>query len=261
MFGAICGDVVASIYESPMFGVESLDFPLFVGAARFTDDTVLTVALADAILSNTPYEEKIKEWHDKYPNSGYGSRFVEWAENFGPNNKIVNDSYSNGAMMRVSPIGYAFDTLDQVDKEAERSVAFTHNNDEARRGAKAIANAVFLARKGRTKQYIQRFIEEKFGYDLNYRVQHVRDHFDKRTIRCDVTGPQALIVFLESTGFENTIRNAIYSRGDCDTISAIACSIAYPFYGTIPDDIKQFTFSKLPRDMALVISKFHEKFD
>jgi ADP-ribosylglycohydrolase len=260
MLGAICGDVLGSVYESPLFTVDDIEFPLLTSACRYTDDSVLTCAIADAILNDVPYELKIQEWYKKYPNSGYGSKFVEWAESFTVENQLKNDSYSNGSMMRVSPIGYAFNSLSDIFEQVDKSVAYTHNNAEARNGARAIAAAVFLARKGRTKQYIKDFIQTEMKYDLEYRLDYVRTNFEKKNIRCSITGPQALIVFLSSNDYENTVRNAIYSRGDCDTISAIAGSIAYPFYKEIPEEILKFTFDKLPQDMALVISKFHSRY-
>jgi ADP-ribosylglycohydrolase len=264
MIGAIYGDVLGSIYESWIFQdaiVNKTDIRLFSSAALFTDDTVLTVAIADAIIENKPYTDKIIEWFNKYPNRGYGSSFVEWISEYKNNPKFRNNSYGNGAMMRVSPIAYAFDDLKTAEKNAIEQSEFTHNHEESYIGVKAIVSAVWLAKRNFSKDEIKKYIENTFGYDLNKTIQEVRDTFDHRTTRCSITCPQALIVFLQSESFEDTILNAIYSKGDCDTIAAIAGSIAYPYYKyNVPDNIKNFVFSKLPPDMLLVIDKFNKKF-
>ena len=262
MLGAICGDVIGSIYESWMFQdtVQDLNFQIFNSASIFTDDTVLSVAIADAILTNQPYEQKLAEWFGKYPNRGYGSGFVNWANSFAKNPQLKNPSNGNGCCMRVSPIGFAFGDLNTVEIEAEKSCVYTHNTPEAIRGAKATAAAVFLAKTGKPKQEIKNYIETKFGYNLNHNVEYVRNNFDHRTTRCDVAVPQSLICFLEATDYENTIRLAVYSKGDCDTIAAIAGSIAYAFYKEIPQNILMFAFSKLPQDMRYIASTFHDKY-
>jgi ADP-ribosylglycohydrolase len=147
-----------------------------------------------------------------------------------------------------------------VHIEAEKSCLFTHNSPEAIKGAKAIASAVFLAKNGKTKLEIKNYIESTFGYNLNYTVEEVRNTFDHRTTRCDVAVPQALIAFLEGNNYEDVVRRAIYSKGDCDTIAAIAGSVAYAFYKEIPDNILMFAFSKIPQEMRYIASKFHEDY-
>lgn len=262
MLGAICGDVIGSIYESWIFqnSISDLNFEIFTSASIFTDDTVLSVAIADAIMKNEPYEKKLVEWFNKYPNRGYGGGFVTWANKFDKNPSLRNESNGNGACMRVSPIGFAFNDLETVHNEAEKSCLFTHNTPEAIKGAKTIASVVFLARNGKTKAAIKEYVENTFGYNLNFTVEDVRNTFDHRTTRCDVAVPQALIAFLEGTNYENTIRLAIYSKGDCDTIAAIAGSIAFAFYKEIPQPIGMFVFSKLPQDMRWIASEFHQRF-
>jgi ADP-ribosylglycohydrolase len=263
MLGAICGDIIGSIYESWYFQdtVKDLNFEIFTSASIFTDDTVLSVAIADAILTKQPYEQKLVEWFGKYPNRGYGGGFVTWANEFSKYPKNRNTSNGNGCCMRVSPIGFAFNDLHTVQLEAIKSSEYTHNTPEAAKGAQAVASAVFLANRGKSKQEIKNYIESTFGYNLNHDVEYVRNNFDHRTTRCDVAVPQALICFLQGTDYENTIRLAIYSKGDCDTIAAIAGSIAYAFYKEIPNNILMFAFSKIPQDMRYIASTFHDLYN
>lgn len=262
MIGAIVGDICGSIYESWIFqdSVNDLNFNLYSNMSAFTDDTCLTVAIADAILENVPYEEKLCEWYHKYPNKSYGSSFVEWAEKFKTDKLFKHDSYGNGAMMRISPLAYAFDDLDIILKETKKSIEYTHNTEEAYNGASAIVTAIFLARIGKSKHEIKNYISSKYSYDLNYTTEYIRDNFDHRTTRCNVSATQALCVFFNSVSYEDTIRKAIYTKGDCDTIAAISGSIAYAFYKNIPDNMKMFAFSKLPGDIKYIINKFNEKY-
>jgi ADP-ribosylglycohydrolase len=258
----VCGDIIGSIYESWYFQdtIQDLNFQIFTSASIFTDDTVLSVAIADAIMTNKPYEAKLAEWFGKYPNRGYGGGFVTWANTYIKDNTFRNESNGNGACMRVSPIGFAFDTIEKVQEEAEKSCLFTHKTQEAIKGAKAIASAVFLAKNNTPKSKIKEYIEDTFGYDLNFTLEEVRNTFDHRTTRCDVAVPQALIAFLNGENFEDTIRKAIYTKGDCDTIAAIAGSIAFAYYKKIPDNIAMFAFSKIPQDMRWIISTFHDRY-
>jgi hypothetical protein len=262
MLGSICGDIIGSIYESWYFqdSVTDLNFNIFSSASIFTDDTVLSIAIADAIMKNEPYEKKLVEWFGKYPNRGYGGGFVQWANGYLKNPLITNTSNGNGACMRVSPIGFAFSDLKTVHLEAEKSCLYTHNTPEAIKGAKAIASAVFLSKNGKSKQEIREYIENEFKYNLNFTVEEVRNTFDHRTTRCDVAVPQSLIVFLEGNNYEDTIRRAIYSKGDCDTIAAIAGGIAYAFYKDIPENIGNFAFTKIPNDIKYILVEFHRKY-
>lgn len=262
MIGAICGDIIGSVYESWYFQdrIADLNFEIFTPASIFTDDTVLSVAIADAIIRNEPYELKLAEWFGKYPNRGYGTGFVNWANSYLKNKTVINNSYGNGACMRVSPIGFAFQDLETVHIEAEKSCLFTHNSPEAIKGAKAIASAVFLAKNGNSKNEIKSYIETTFGFNLNYTIEDVRNTFDHRTTRCDVAVPQSLIAFLEGNNYEDVVRRAIYSKGDCDTIAAIAGSVAYAFYKEIPENILQFAFAKLPKEMCEIVYEFHRKY-
>lgn len=278
MIGAIIGDIVGSPYEQVLFnGVDSVDFqPLFSpNLSKFTDDTVLTIATADALLSGSPFHKKYKEWARKYPNKGYGSRFHEW---FNTEEDTINDSYSNGCMMRVSPIpmyhkSYANSTanlgmsllegLEKSGKMVSESIKYTHNSEEAARGTLAINDTILFAMAGRDKDYIKMYNECINNFSLNDSVESVRNKWRKDTIRCDVTCPQALIAFLESKDFESAIRLAVYSKGDVDTIAAIAGSIAESYYGvdSIPKYMIAEAKERLPQEMINVVNKFYNSIE
>lgn len=264
MIGAIIGDIVGSPYEgSHMNWVDDKSFPLFAKQySRFTDDSVLTCATADAILQvqdytkpNPRYSLKYKQWAKKYPGRGYGSGFQEWVDKGG---NYVNNSYANGAMMRCSPIGHLYDDIETVRRQAIRSVAGTHNSPESRRGAESITSAIFLARTGHNKTQIKNYIEENFGHMLDLTVDQWREH-PKPNIRCNLSAPQALVCFLYGQSYEDTIRNAVYTKGDTDTIAAIAGSIAEAYYGveSIPETIVAEAKSRLSDEMITLINEFY----
>ena len=270
MIGAIIGDIVGSPYEQVLLnGVDSVDFqPLFSpNLSKFTDDTVLTIATADAIMSGVPFHKKYKEWARKYPNKGYGSRFHEWFNN---EEDVINDSYSNGCMMRVSPIpmycfqknipmDYIFPGGKSLFNEVKESIKYTHNSEEAEDGTIAVASAIYASLKGFKKDSIKEEISSFYGYPLSDSLEQVRNEWPKDTIRCKVTCPQALISFFESTDFDSAIRNAVYSKGDVDTIAAIAGSIAESYYGvdSIPKYMIAEAKDRLPQEMINVVNKFY----
>jgi ADP-ribosylglycohydrolase len=169
MLGAIAGDVIGSVHESA--GLKSKDFDLFTRHNRFTDDTVLTVAVADCLLNNGDYIDKFHEYFEAYPEAGFGGRFLFWA---GAKMREPYNSWGNGSAMRVSPVAYAFDNLDDVLKEAKRSAEVTHNHELGIAGAQAVAAAVFLARTGKSKEHIRQFIEEEFDYSLTETLDEIR---------------------------------------------------------------------------------------
>lgn len=241
MIGAIIGDIVGSIYE--WNNIKTKEFQLFSPECTFTDDTVMTLAIAEGLMNGGSTEDFIgamKKFGHMYPNAGYGMRFGSWlfSEDIHPYN-----SWGNGSAMRVSPVAWAFDTLLEVEKYAEISAAVTHNHPEGIKGAQATATAIFLARKGKTKDEIKTYIESKYGYDLSRTLNEIRPnyHFNES---CQETVPEAIIAFLESTDFEDAIRNAISLGGDSDTLTAITGSIAEAAYG-IPEEIKENALSIL----------------
>ncbi len=251
MLGAIVGDIVGSIYE--FNNHHSKDFPLFGGACDFTDDTVLTIAVADCLLSNGNYAEYIKNYARKYPNRGYGGRFAQWIrfESMEPYN-----SWGNGSAMRVSSIGFAYDDWESVMNEAKRSAEVTHNHPEGIKGAQATAIAIYLARTGQSKEQIKQAIANTFKYDLNRTVDEIRPVYEFNE-SCQETVPEAIIAFLESTDFEDAIRNAISLGGDSDTLACITGGIAEAFYGGVPEDIANQALSYLDNDMRTVVEKFY----
>jgi ADP-ribosylglycohydrolase len=228
MLGTITGDIVGSIYEFDT--IKTVDFPLFGDGCRFTDDTVLTVALAEAIMTGGSYASLMKEYYRRYPEAGYGGRFHAWASGKLPG---PYQSWGNGAAMRISPVGYAFDTIDLVLEKAEEYTIVTHDHPEGIRGAQATAAAIYLARTGATLEEIRRYITGVFGYDLSRSCDVIRrDYtFDES---CQGTVPQAITAFLESGGFEDAIRLAVSLGGDSDTLACITGGIAEAFYGGVP---------------------------
>lgn len=254
MLGAIAGDIIGSIYER--YNIRSMDFPLFGARTHFTDDTVLSVALADSILYGDDYPFLLKYYYHKYPNAGFGSAFHQWArsDSLDPYN-----SWGNGSAMRVSPIGWAYDTLDEVLTQAERSAAVTHNHPEGIKGAQAIASAVFLARTGNAKDAIKTYIEDAFGYDLNDTIAHLRT-FYTFDVSCQGSVPQAIIAFLESEDYEDCVRRAISIGGDSDTLACMSGGIAHAFYGPLPDKIKREMYARLDEPLREITFAFGEQY-
>jgi ADP-ribosylglycohydrolase len=215
MLGAVAGDVIGSVHEGA--GTKTKDFPLFVEGSRFTDDTVLTVAVAERMLRGGSYIDLYHDYFHAYPQAGYGGSFIHWA---GYRRHDPYNSWGNGSAMRVSPVGLACDTLDEVLAQARESAEVTHNHPEGIRGAQVTAVAVFLARSGTTKTNIKRHIEREFGYDLSERLDDIRERYSF-DVSCQGSVPQSIIAFLEADGYEDAIRNAISLGGDADTMACI----------------------------------------
>jgi ADP-ribosylglycohydrolase len=254
MIGAIAGDIIGSVYER--HNIKRTDFPLFDPWSRFTDDTVLTVAIADAILTGSSYVDKLKEYCRYYPNAGYGPGFRRWAAS-----RRITPYYSqgNGSAMRVSPVGFAFDTLEQVLEQAKKSAEVTHNHPEGIKGAQATASSIFLARRGATKEEIKTYVENNFKYDLNESLDQIRIYY-KHDQTCPGSVPQAIRAFLESNDYEDAIRKAISIGGDSDTIACITGGIAEAFYKKIPDQIRNKVFQILGEQLKKVVQEFSEKY-
>ena len=254
MLGAIGGDIIGSVYEHR--GIKTKEFPLFDPLCRFTDDSVLTVAVAHAILTDTPYVEALRSIGRKYPRAGYGRSFVEWlmSKDAGP-----YGSWGNGAAMRVSPVGFAYHTEQEVLAQAERTAVVTHDHPEGVKGAQATALAVFLARTGAGKEGIRDTIGQRFGYDLNRSVDDIRPSYGF-DVSCQGTVPEAIIAFLDSESYEDAVRNAVSLGGDSDTLACIAGGIAEAFYGGVPTDIRQRIQLLLPHDLWGVTTAFCGRF-
>lgn len=252
MLGAIIGDIIGSAYE--WNNVKNKEFELFTDATNFTDDTVMTIATIDAIINDIPFNKSYKKWFRKYPNEDYGGNFYYWGNS---NSMEPYNSWGNGSAMRVSPVGFYFDTLDEVLVKAKESAEVTHNHPEGIKGAQATAAAIFMAKSNKNKSEIKEYIENKFGYDLNERLDSIREWYDFDE-SCQGTVPQAIIAFLESNDFEDAIRNAISIGGDSDTLACITGGIAEAYYKEIPDSILSEVNLILPDEMKVLIDKLYE---
>lgn len=255
MLGAIIGDIVGSRFEFKSF--KSTDFELFSSECDYTDDSICTTAIADAILNKKPYQESLLEWCRKYPNptGAYGNRFSAWIHSENPQ---PYGSYGNGSAMRVSATGWLFDNETEVLKQAELSALPTHNHPEGILGAQSVALAIFLSRKGAGKEEIRRKIEEKSGYNLSMTCDEIRPAY-QFSETCRETVPQAIIAFLDSENFEHAIRLAISLGGDADTLTAITGSIAEAYYRHIPENFKKKALEFLPNDIKSIVEQFYQK--
>jgi ADP-ribosylglycohydrolase len=254
MLGAIAGDVIGSVHEGAC--TKTKDFPLLTSASRFTDDTVLTAAIADCLLHGRDYVDALHDYFHAYPNAGYGSTFWLWANS---RRREPYNSWGNGSAMRVSPVAYAGTTLNDVLDEAKRSAAVTHDHAEGIRGAQAVAAAVFLARTGGTKEQIRQYIEERFEYFLDETLDELRPTY-RFDASCQWSVPQSIIAFLESTEYEDAVRNAISLGGDADTMACIAGAIAEAYYGGVPAAIAEAVLERLDDRLRNIIRQFGERY-
>jgi ADP-ribosylglycohydrolase len=254
MLGAIAGDVIGSVHEGS--GTKTKDFPLFVEESQFTDDTVLTVAVAERLLRGGSYIDLYHDYFHAYPLAGFGGSFIRWA---GYRHREPYNSWGNGSAMRVSPVGIACDTLDEVLAQSRESADVTHNHPEGVRGAQATAAAIFLARTGRTKADLKAHIEREFGYNLSERLDDIRERYSF-DVSCQGSVPQSIIAFLEAEDFEDAIRNAISLGGDADTMACIAGGIAEAFFGGVPDEIASRALAALDERLRGVTAEFRERF-
>lgn len=254
MIGAIAGDIIGSVYEHRP--IKTKDFPLFHPRCRFTDDTVLTVAVADAILGGTGFAESFRRIGRRHPRAGYGGTFIEWlfSSDAGPYN-----SWGNGSAMRVSPVGFAFSTEEEVLDRAKASAEVTHNHPEGVKGAQATALAVFLAGTGSPKDTIRSRIADLFGYDMDRSLDDIRPSYSF-DVSCQGSVPEAIIAFLESNSYEDAVRNAVSLGGDSDTLACIAGGIAEAFYGGVPDTIREKVEELLTPDLLAVTERFRNRY-
>lgn len=254
MLGAIAGDIIGSTYEGRP--IKTTDFPLFAPHSVFTDDTVLTVAVAEAVLEDGNYESRLRSYARRYPNAGYGNSFHRWMleDDAAPYN-----SWGNGSAMRVSGIGFAYDDEAEILAEAKRSAEVTHNHVEGVKGAQATALAIFLARTTHDKEKIKAEITTRFDYDLNRSLDDIRPlyQFD---VSCQGSVPESIIAFLESDNVEDAIRKAVSLGGDTDTMACIAGGIAQAHYGSIPAGIVEEAMARLPKGFVSVIERFNDRF-
>jgi ADP-ribosylglycohydrolase len=254
MLGSIAGDIIGSVFEG--HATKNIDFPIFTNDCVFTDDTVMTIAVADSILHGTEYVQSFKNFGRKYPGAGYGGNFFDWIHS-GKTEPYF--SFGNGSAMRVSPVGFAFNSVDEVLNEAKRSAEVTHNHPEGIKGAQAVALAIFLSRQGQSKSLIKEEISKRFDYNLNRTLEEIRPgyYFD---VTCQGSVPESIIAFLESDNFEDAVRKAVSLGGDADTMACITGGIAQAFYKTVPEEFVRETRARLPSDFLSVVDKFNQRF-
>ena len=251
MLGAIAGDILGSIHE--FHPIKTKNFDLLNSECVFTDDTVMTAAVADSLMNKIPYVESLQMWGRKYPRAGYGGWFSKWIDSDFP--KPYN-SFGNGSAMRCSSVGWLFEDEGSVLEEAKKSAEITHNHPEGIKGAQAVALGVMLCRQGSTKLEIQEKLEDLFDYDLSQTLEQVKLNYSF-DVTCQGSVPQAIIAFLESEDFEDAIKNAISLGGDADTQACIAGALAEAFYMKIPDQIKEFVLTRITPDILDVLHQLH----
>ena len=257
MIGAFIGDIVGSAYE--FCNTKDYNFEIFKSGSSFTDDSIMTVAVARWLMEDPGHTRKalcniMEEQGHKYPCpvGGYGTMFNTWLHSA---DKTPYNSWGNGSAMRVSPVGWAFDTLEETERVAEMSASVTHNHPEGIKGAQATAAAIWMARHGSTREEIRSYIETRFGYDLSRSWEYLHDTYDWED-SCQKTVPEAIIAFLESTDFEDAIRKAVSMGGDSDTIGAITGSIAEAFYGGVPDWMRAKAEEIFPEGACDLLKEF-----
>ncbi len=253
MIGAIAGDIIGSAYEHSI--MKQIDFNLFTEKSTFTDDSVMTVAVASVLLDGGSFVNNLQQWGRRYPNAGYGFNFFQWIHDDLPQ---PYNSWGNGSAMRVSPVGFAFNELQDVLVKAKESAEVSHNHPEGIKGAQATALAIFMGRNGFTKGQIKESIESNFGYDLGRKLEEIRKTyvFD---VSCQGSVPESIIAFLESTDYESAIRLAVSLGGDSDTQACNAGGIAEAYYKEIPSVIISETRKILPNDLLGIVERFEKR--
>lgn len=262
MLGAIIGDIVGSRFEFDR-GDKSRDFELLTRRCKVTDDSVMTAAVAEALLGvgRDAGEEEVKaalitsmkKWGQKYPHAGYGARFIHWVLSDDPK---PYGSYGNGSGMRVSPAGWLYDSLERTREVARWTAEVTHNHPEGVKGAESVAAAVYLARNGTSQDEIRKYITNEFGYDLSRTLDEIRPDYH-HVEDCMRTMPEAFECFLEADSYESTLRNVMFIGGDTDTLCAIAGAVAEASWG-VPEDITELASSFIPDDIEDVYVRFRK---
>jgi ADP-ribosylglycohydrolase len=250
MLGAMIGDIVGSVYEWQ--NIKTTDFRLFKPNCTYTDDTVLTAATAQTLMTDGDYAKAYRDFARRYSNRGYGGNFRRWTWSEDPQ---PYNSWGNGSAMRVSPVGFAFDTVDEVLAEAKRSAEVTHNHPEGIKGAQATALAILLARQRLDKPGIRQEVAGRFGYDLSRTLEDIRPSY-RFDVSCQGSVPEAIIAFLESENYEDAIRKAVSLGGDSDTIACITGGIAEAFYGGVQEDIAEEGKRFLPEEFIRIVDAF-----
>ncbi|MDR2286963.1 MAG: ADP-ribosylglycohydrolase family protein [Prevotellaceae bacterium] len=258
MIGAIVGDYVGSAYE--FNNTHDYDFEIITLESSITDDSIMTIAVMDAVLQDKPYGDRLWYWGNKYPNpkGAYGGSFAAWLRNKNPQ---PYNSFGNGSAMRVSAIGWAFDTLGKTLQEAQKSAECTHNHPEGIKGAQAVASAIYHVRNGKSKERLKQYIEKEFGYNLSRKLSDIRPNY-RFNESCMQTVPEAIICYLESSGFEDAICLAVSLGGDSDTIACITGSIAEADPAcAMPAQVMDAAFSTMPAELQKIVKQFYSKFN
>ena len=259
MYGAILGDMIGAPYEFDR-GNKSKEFPMFVKESQFTDDTVMTIAVAEALMDSVgKSDEEVKaalvssmqKWGHKYRYAGYGGRFAVWLKKADPK---PYGSYGNGSAMRASSVGWMFDSMEETRKYAKLSAVVTHDHPEGIKGAEATAAIIYMARNGSSKDEIKDYVIREFGYDLSRTCDEIRPKYH-HVESCQETVPEAITAFLEGKDFEDVIRTAVSLGGDCDTLTCIAGGMAEAFYG-VPEEFKEECRKRLSEDILEVLDRF-----
>ena len=264
MLGAILGDMIGAPYEfdrSP----KVKEFPLFCSRSEFTDDSVMTVAVAEALMNaagktegetETALVSSMRKWGERYPDAGYGGMFYRWLRAEKPE---PYGSFGNGSAMRVSSAGWLYGSMEETRRMARLTARVTHNHPEGIKGAEAAASVIYLARTGGSKEEIRDYVTREFGYDLSRTCDEIRPAY-RHVESCQETVPEAITAFLEGTDFEDVIRTAVSLGGDCDTLTCIAGAMAEACYG-IPQEIREEGRRRLPGDMLSVVDRFYGRTD
>lgn len=254
MYGAIAGDTIGSVHE--WIATKTTEFPLFVADSSFTDDTVLTVAVAEHLLTGGDLTELLKQYTRRYRGRGYGGRFGRWAHS---DSREPYGSFGNGSAMRASPAGWAAGSLEEALELGRRSAAPTHDHPEGIKGAQAVAVAIYLARTGASRDAIREALVSRFHYDLHRRVDDIRPAY-KFDETCQGSVPEALVAFLESRDWEHSVRLSISLGGDADTLACITGSVAEAFYGGVPPSIREEALARLDPALRATTEAFAKRF-
>jgi ADP-ribosylglycohydrolase len=254
MLGAICGDVIGRPYEFEA-PTTDYDFELFTDQSRFSDDTVMTAAVADAILNGRAFEVSLVEFGVRHIEGGYGKGFKAWLLDA---NRQPGTSFGNGSAMRASPVGWLSDNLADTIGLAWRSAMPSHGHPEGIKGAIAAAAAVRLALDGKSQEEVRNVIASLTGYDMHRSVEQIRTNYPRFKVTCQDSVPEAIICAIEATSFEDAVRKAVSLGNDADTQAAIAGSIAEVYFG-VPDGIAERALSTLTHDLSKVYDQFAER--
>lgn len=254
MFGGIVGDIVGSRFE--FHPIKSKDFELVTGACFFSDDSVMTAAVADALLTGTPYAEAFRRWGWRYPKAGYGGMFQKWLE---AKDAPSYGSFGNGSGMRAGPVAWVAASLDEALALAEATARPTHDHPEGVKGAQAVAGATFLARGGTPRARIRAWLADRFGYAMDRTLDQIRPGY-RFDVTCQGSVPEALIAALDSTSFEDALRGAVSLGGDADTLACMAGFLAEALYGGVPPPLAAAAWARLDPPFRDLVRAFHARF-